>query len=56
MVPCGTAAVVAGGDEGRLCRISADGHGEVLAAFGRGWVDCVAMPSGAGLAACSVGG
>jgi WD40 repeat protein len=55
MAAAGRAAVVTGGDDGRLLRIATDGAVEELADFGRGWVDCVAAHGRTGLLACSVG-
>jgi len=39
------AAIVTGGDDGRVCRISADGVAE-LASFERGWVNAIATNGG----------
>ena len=55
MAAADDAAVVTGGDDGRLLRVSTDGAVEELADFGRGWVDCVAAHGATGLLACSVG-
>ena len=45
------AALVTGGDDGRVCRVGADGVTEV-ASFGRGWVNAVAANGGTIAAAC----
>ena len=55
MAAVGREAVITGGDDGRLLRVSTDGEAEELADFGRGWVDCVAAHGQTGLVACSIG-
>lgn len=52
----GPRGFVTGGDDGRLCRIGADGAVRELAGFGMKWVEHVAThDAGKGLVACAVG-
>ncbi len=52
----GPRGFVTGGDDGRLCRIGADGAVAELAGFGMKWVEHVAThDAGKGLVACAVG-
>jgi WD40 repeat protein len=55
---CGPDGFITGGDDGRFCRIGADGSVTEIAGFGMKWVEQVASfpgEKGKGLLACAVG-
>lgn len=53
---CGPAGFVTGGDDGRFCRIAADGSVSDIENFGMKWVEQIAVhPGPKGLLACAVG-